>query len=115
MSEVIRPDPDDLTIGDLEDFEDIAGKPWDEFQLDMQRQQREIAKRNAERQEKGEEPDPLDQPTMPMKTLKAIVFIAKRKADPAFTLEQARQVKIAALDLEEGEQDPTPADGETNA
>jgi hypothetical protein len=61
---------DDLTIGDLEVLEDVAG-PTAMKEL-----------------QSGE---------YSAKLLKAFVLIAKRKSDPSFTAEQASQIKLSVL------------------
>lgn len=75
---VLHVDPDDLTIGELEDFEEIVGKPLDEaLVLDAK----------------------TKQPRISAKVLKAFIFIVYRRANPDFTLEQARAVKVSELQL----------------
>lgn len=83
MAEQIRFSEDDLTIGDLEDFEEIVGASIDDaFQ---------------------------DGKSVSTKTLKAVVFITKRRDNPDFTLEDARKVKVSELVLEPSKADPTDA------
>lgn len=89
----IHPEPDDvptlavdldaLTIGDLEDFEDIVGVPFDEAEAASFRS---------------------------VKAIKALVFLTMRKTNPGFTLDDARNVKVSALQLGT-EEDPTAAGG----
>lgn len=87
--EVLRVDPDELTIGDLEDFEDASGQAFEDAF--------------------AEGPDGNVKPSL--KAIKAIVWVVKRQSNPAFTLEDARKVKLA--DLQIGSEDagtvPTPA------
>lgn len=82
MSETIKLDPDELTLGDLDDFEEAVGKSFFEC----------IAN--------GATPSP--------KALMALVWITERKTDPTYTLEKARDVKVGSLDIEA---DPTDAAG----
>ena len=72
-------DPDALTIGDLEDFEDVVGKPFAEIFRGT---------------------GPNGEVEMPAKALKALVWIVRRKEDPSFTLEAARNVRIGAIEIE---------------
>ena len=95
---VPEPDPapltivlDDLTIGDLEDFEDITGKPLDEAMA----------------------LGPNGQPKVSPKVMKALVFLTLRKTDPSFTLEDARNVKVSALAPVQ-QTDPTDAAGSSS-
>lgn len=85
----------DITVGDMEDIEEITGEPFEDV----------IEKLSA-----GGENGKL---RVPLKVIKAIVFVVKRQSDPDFTLEQARRVKFSELELElEGAaSDPTPPAG----
>lgn len=79
-------DPDQLTLGELEDFADAAGVEFaqasdvveviDEKTGDVKRVRR-----------------------MKAKGLIALVWILRRRSDPTYTLEDARQVKISGLDM----------------
>lgn len=78
-------DLDDLTLGDLDEFEDISGQTFDQAQEGRFRS---------------------------IKALIALVYLTKRKADPAFTLDDARNAKVTSLRLNTGtEEDPTDAGG----
>lgn len=68
MEEVLF-DLNELTIGDLEDLEDIVGVPFD--QINMERPS--------------------------MKVAKAMIYIVKRRTDPDFTLEDARDIRVSEL------------------
>lgn len=89
--EVIAFNPDDFTVGDLEDFEDIVGVPFDEAF-------KEVATKDEDgkviRDEKGR---PVKTVKMGAKTLKALVYLTKRAENPDFTLEDARKVKVSEL------------------
>lgn len=76
-------DLDDLTIGDLEDFEDIVGVTFEDAQ----------AANFAS-----------------IKALKALVFLTMRKTDADFSLDDARNIKVSAL-IVGAEADPTDAAG----
>jgi hypothetical protein len=60
---------DDLTIGDVEDIEEITGMSVQDINW--------------------EKP--------PMKVLRAMVFVSERKSNPDFTLDDARRVKVSEL------------------
>ena len=78
-------DLDDLTLGELEEFEDITGQSFDQAQEGGFRS---------------------------VKALIALVFLSRRKVDPAFTLDDARNTKVTSLRLNTGaEGDPTVAGG----
>lgn len=62
-------DVEQLTVGDLEDLEEIVGASYEQI---------DFAKPSA-------------------KVIKALVYINGRHNDPAFTLEDARGVKVADM------------------
>lgn len=68
--ELIEIDPNTLTLGELEQIEDIVG-------------------RNVTME--------LERGTPSAKTLLAVVFIMKRRKDPGFTLEEARTLNIGQI------------------
>lgn len=70
-------DPNDLTIGDMEDFEDVTGSRLDEL----------LGTRNG------------DGVKFTAKQLVAFVWIVTRKSNPAFTLDDARATKITDLEV----------------
>jgi len=78
----IKLDTAQLTIGDVEDIEEICGASFSELNL--------------------EKPSG--------KLAKAIVYVIQRKNDPTFTLEDARNVKIDDLEITVEER-PQQADG----
>ena len=78
-------DVDQLTIGDIEDIEEICGKSFEE--LDFERPSARL--------------------------LKAIVYVNGRKTNPSFTLEDAREVRLSEVTLKEQEQDPTKGVGDS--
>lgn len=71
--EVWAIDPNTLTLGELEEIEEISGRP--------------VA---AE----------LGRGTPSIRTLIGVVYVMKRRADPAFTLEDARALQISSVKLE---------------
>ncbi|WP_144121125.1 hypothetical protein [Catellatospora sichuanensis] len=89
----INLDPDDLTLGDLEDFEEFVGKPIDDVVrpvpvLDDEGNRVFDAKGRPEMTTK-----------IPAKGIICLVWLVKRKSDPSFTLADARKVRVTALVL----------------
>lgn len=77
-NELLEIDPNSLTLGELEEIEDITGRPV------------------------GAE---LGRGTPSMRTLLAVVFIMKRRKDPSYTLDDARKLNINTISLG-AKQDP---------
>lgn len=92
--------PDEFTIGDLEDFEDVAGMS---FGAAVKSTPALDDEGNKTFDEKGR---PLTETNIAAKSLKALVWIVKRHDIPGFTVEDARAVKINALEIVESEADP---------
>jgi hypothetical protein len=89
----LRIDPDVLTIGDLEDFEDVVGKPlYDVLQP------KPVIDSDGKKvlDEKGR---PELQTQISTKALKALIWISQRAEKPDFSLEDARNVRVSALEL----------------
>lgn len=83
--EVLNIDLNDLTLGDLEDFEKHSGIPF--AQLDSTKRE-----------------------DLPLSALIALVWITKRRANPDYTYEDARNTSIRTLksmDIKETELPPT--------
>lgn len=95
----LRVDPDVLTIGDLEDFEDIVGKPL--YDVLQPKPVYENGKKVLD--EKGR---PELQTQISTKALKALIFITQRIEKPDFTLDDARRVRVSALELVGAEDGP---------
>ncbi len=111
MSEKLSIDPNAMTIGDLEDFEDIVGMSMDKAFKPVPALDDEGNRLYGEPDDKG-----IRRPEMTVelstKALKALVWIIKRQADPNFTLDDARKVKVSELDIEgepDSSADPTVA------
>lgn len=86
-------DPKTLTIGDMEDFESIAGIPLQEaFKGRPVKDDDGVVQRD----ERGR-PIKAVQPTAT--ELKAIIYIIKRQDNPAFTVEDARNTTISELEI----------------
>jgi hypothetical protein len=97
MSEVLSLDPEDLSIGDLEDFEEITGQALTEA---LKSRPVLDADGNRTFDEKGR---PLSEAQLSAKVIKALVFLVKRRDNPAFTLEDARHVRISDLKFAEAD------------
>lgn len=86
--------PDNLTIGDLEDFEQVTGKAFDKVLAgEIQRDD----EGNILRDEKGR---PVTAVHLNATALKALVWISQRASNPEFSLEDARNVKVTELNLD---------------
>lgn len=72
---------DDITVGDMEDIEEISGEPFEE-----------VLEKLASGGSSGKR-------MVSLKVIKAIVFVVKRHEDPDFTVEQTRTVKFSELEL----------------
>lgn len=89
----LRLDFDDLTIGDLEDFEEGVGATLDES---LKRYPVVDDEGNKVFDAKGR---PETEVRLSAKALRHLVWIVKRKEDPAFTAEDARNLKVASLEV----------------
>jgi hypothetical protein len=104
----IRFDEDELTLGDLEDFEDTVGVPLFEA----------LKPKPVLDEDGNKVTDEKGRPQMGVelsaKALKGLVWIVLRQERPGFTLEDARNVKVAALEIvgkdDEEEEAPGPLD-----
>ncbi len=89
----LRIDPDVLTIGDLEDFEDVVGAPlYDVLQPKPVRD-------DQGKKVLDDDGRPELQTQIPTKALKALIWITQRIEKPDFSLEDARNVRVSALEL----------------
>lgn len=88
-----------MTLGDLEDFEEITGKTFSQAMKQTPVIDPETGKpvRDPDPEAKGR---PLMQAEMSMKGLVAIVYLAMRKEDPNFTLEEARKLKLSDFEID---------------
>lgn len=87
MTDVIRIDPDDLSLGEVESIEEILGQPFSQVFVNG---------------------------GVSAKAAVALVYVVKRRDDPAFTLDDARSLKIGSLDFGQAA-DPTNGGGPTNS
>lgn len=89
----IRFDEDNLTLGDLEDFEDVTG-------VGMFDALKPVTVRDAEgaivRDDDGR---PVQEVSLTAKALKALVWIVLRSERPGFTLDDARNIKVTEFEL----------------
>ncbi|MDT0472785.1 hypothetical protein RM863_11675 [Streptomyces sp. DSM 41014] len=93
----LRIDPDVLTIGDLEDFEDVVGAPlYDVLQAKPVRD-------SEGRKVLDDDGRPELQTQIPTKALKALIWITQRNENPDFSLQDARNVRVSALELVAGD------------
>ncbi|EFC86468.1 hypothetical protein [Parafrankia sp. EUN1f] len=84
-------DPKAMTIGDLEDFEDIVGEP---MQTALSPKPVRDAAGDIVRDARGR-PKTAVQPST--KAIKALVYLAGRRQNPAFSLDDARQIRVDEL------------------
>lgn len=91
----IRFRPDDITLGDMEDMEEITGQTFDELLPKLQ-----ALGSDPENPMKG----------ISAKLLKAIVLVAKRQQDPEFSMADLRKTKLLSLvdELEVDLREPDP-------
>ena len=75
-------DLDKVTLGDIVDIEEVCGRSWDDI---------------------------VEMDSPPTKVLLAMVWVAKRRDNPKFTLDDARQTPIAEIQAMTVGSDPTVA------
>jgi len=75
-------DLNEVTLGDIVDIEEVCGLAWD---------------------------DVLDMQNLPTKVLLAMVWVAKRRDNPDYTLDDARQTPVAEIQAMTVTSDPTEA------
>jgi hypothetical protein len=99
----IRFNPDDMTLGDMDDFEQAAGMPLDEAV-----RARPVLDEDGKRVV-DEDGRPVTEARMSAKVMIALVWITQRRQDPAFTLAAARNVRVSSIKLS-GRDEQTPAE-----
>jgi hypothetical protein len=98
----LRINPDDFTIGDLEDFESITGTTFEKA-LAAKVQFDEDGNKVVDA--KGR---PVKAVEMNTTVLKALIYLSERATNPDFTIDDARKVKVSELQFgSETEPDPT--------
>jgi hypothetical protein len=100
MSEKVslKLDPDALTLGDMEDFEDVTGKTIEE----VLRPQKVYENGKVVKDDKGR---PVTEVHIPSKALVALVWVVNRQSNPDFTLADARKVRVGDLEITDGDED----------
>jgi hypothetical protein len=96
--------PNDMSIGDLEDFYDQTGMP-----IEKAFEPKPVLDDDGQKvlDDKGR---PVKEVQVNPKMLKVLVWIIERASNPDFTLEDARKVKISELEIDNRDQaelDPT--------
>jgi hypothetical protein len=91
--------PEDLSLGDLEDFEEITG-----MQLQKALEAKPVIDPDTGKQAKDDQGRPLREAQISTVVLKALVFLTKRREDPTFTLADARNVKVTELNFTEADE-----------
>jgi hypothetical protein len=87
--------PDAMTIGDLEDFEEITGKPFDKVLAGTVARDDETG--DILKDDRGR---PIREVSMRAVDLKALIFVTQRAINPEFTIEDARKVRVTDLSIE---------------
>lgn len=87
---------DDLTLGDLDDFESYTGES-----LTDTLRERVVIDPETGKPVLGERGRPVKEVQLNMKALIGIVWIVGRSTDPDYTIEDARKTKITELEIEE--------------
>ena len=77
-------DLDKVTVGDIVDIEETVGMPWDDI---------------------------VDMDTPPTKVVLAMLWVVRRRQDPSFTLDDARQLPLSEVQSLSVGSDPTGAAG----
>ncbi len=93
----VRLNMDDLTFGELEDFENVTGMVMsDAVRTEIVRDKsgRPVADPDDE---KGR---PLTETKMSAKAMMGMVYLALRKTDPAFTFDMVRSLRLSDVDLD---------------
>lgn len=94
--ETINIDIENYTLGEMETLEDITGLPMselfkEEFVLDANG--RKVPDPDDE---KGR---PLKEVRVSMKSMIALVYITRKRENPEYTLEDARNIRLSDLDI----------------
>lgn len=94
----IKLNEDDMTLGMMEEFEDIVGKP-------LSTVMRKVPVIDPETKRAVPDPnDPKGRPLMEvqvsMKAMVALIFLGLREEDPTLTIDDVRKMKLSEFDLE---------------
>src|SRR5690348_3264674 len=90
---VLAINPDDLTLGEMEEFEELSGRPLAKML------QGDLIKDDQGRPVLGKDGKPQREIDPRVKDMIALVFLAKRREDPEFTIEDARGIKVSELQI----------------
>lgn len=101
-------DPNKLTVGDLEDFEEVVGK-----ELGDVLRPRIVRDPDTNEIELDEDEKPVRVVKLPAKAIKALVWIVKRAENPEFTLDDARKVNVSELNIESDDSEDGQGNGES--
>ena len=96
----LRFDPNDFTLGELEDFEDATGTTLGDALLP-----KKVVGANGKpvRDERGR---PVEEVNLTAKSLIALVWLMYRRENEQFTMADARKIKISELEITGVEDDP---------
>lgn len=88
---------DDLTFGELEEFENVTGMIMSEAVKTV-----EVRDKDGRRVPDPDDPKgrPLTETKMGVKAMMGLVFLALRRDDPTITWEQVRSMKLSDIDFE---------------
>ena len=92
--------PEDLSLGDLEDFETITGQSLQDALA-----AKPVIDPETGEQAKDEKGRPLREAQLSITVIKALVYLTKRRENPDFKLEDARKVKITELNFTEADEE----------
>jgi hypothetical protein len=95
----LRIDPDEFTLGDLEDFEDAAGVSF----ADAMKPRFVLDAYGEKKLDKSDHNRPVMEVQPTPRQLIVLVWLSKRREDPAFTLADARAIRVTDLNFSEDE------------
>lgn len=113
----IRFDPSLFTIGDLEDFEEGVGVPLYDALKQTPVLDEDGKPVMGEPDENGKQ-RPQTQVKIAAKALRYLIWIVRRQEDPAFSLTDARNVRVSTLEIvgdEDGQGNDESGSAEANA
>jgi hypothetical protein len=96
----LRFNPNDFTLGELEDFEEATGTTLGDALLP-----KKVVGANG-KQVRDERGRPVEEVNLTAKSLVTLVWLMRRREDESFTLADARKTKISELEIVGVEEDP---------
>ncbi|XVU22536.1 hypothetical protein ACQPZJ_35445 [Actinoplanes sp. CA-054009] len=93
-------DPDELSMGDMEDFYDLAGRTVEEALTAYPLKDPDTGEKLLD--ERGR---PITGVRIRPKEMTGFIWLTKRREDPTFTYEQARSVKVKQLTIPQRDTD----------